>query len=235
MRLLEETAERTWSVVERAKAETALREHEAERVTQQERGRLARDLHDSVTQSLFAATLKAEALTLAVGDPNGMARLAEELGRLNRGALAQMRTMLLELRGDPVDEVPLAQLLRNLVEAAESRAGVRIELTLDEDPALPPDVHEAVYRITQEALNNVTRHSRAQNAWVRLDGQASHARLVIGDDGRGFDPTVVAPGHYGLISLRERAHESGGDLFLRSAAGEGTTVTVDWPLRDGQG
>jgi signal transduction histidine kinase len=229
MRLLEETAERTRAVVERAKAETALRENEAERVAQQERGRLARDLHDSVTQSLFAATLKAEALTLAVGDrAPGMTGVAEELRRLNRGALAQMRTMLLELRGDPVQEVPLDQLLGNLVEAAESRASVSIALTLDGDYAPPPDVHEAVYRITQEALNNVTRHSKAQNAWVKLDSQASGARLVIGDDGCGFDPESVEPGRFGLKSMKERAAGSEGLLLLRSAPGDGTVTTVEW-------
>lgn len=228
-RLVEETAERTWAVVERAKAETALREHEAERVAQQERGRLARDLHDSVTQALFAATLKAEALTLAVGDQApGMTGVAEELRRLNRGALAQMRTMLLELRGDPVREVPLHQLLGNLVEAAESRASVRIRLDLDEDCSLPPDVHEAVYRITQEALNNVTRHSKAQNAWVELGSRDSLIHLVIGDDGCGFDPDSVEPGHFGLKSVRERAADSGGRPSVRSLPGEGAVVTVEW-------
>ena len=96
----------------------------------EERSRLARDLHDSVTQALFAATLKAEALTLADDSlPNGPARVAEEVRRLNRGALAQMRTLLLELRGDPLEDVPIAQLLRHLVEAAEGRASVDVRLT----------------------------------------------------------------------------------------------------------
>ena len=213
--------------------------HEAEtaaqvaQAAQEERSRLARDLHDSVTQSLFAATLKAEALGLAVGDQApGMTGMAEELSRLSRGALAQMRTMLLELRGDPVEEVPLHQLLRNLVEAAESRASVRVRLDLGEDATLPADVHEAVYRITQEALNNVTRHAKAQNAWVELDRQPSRARLVIGDDGCGFDPDSVEPGHFGLKSVGERADESGGQLSLRSVQGEGTARTVEWRFEE---
>ena len=161
------------------------------------------------------------------GEAPGMSTVAEELGRLNRGALAQMRTMLLELRGDPVHEVPLHQLLRNLVEAAESRSSVRIRLGLGEDGTLPPDVHEAVYRITQEALN-VARHAKAQNAWVELDRQASHVRLVIGDDGCGFDPDSVEPGHFGLKSMQERTDESGGQLSLRSVQSEGTALTVEW-------
>ena len=144
-----------------------------------------------------------------------------------------MRTLLLELRGEPIGEVPIQQLLRNAVEAAESRASANVILTLDEQSALPANVHEAVYRITLEALNNLIRHARASDAYVRLDVDASHARLVIGDDGRGFDPASVGPGHFGLISMRERADDSGGELLLRSALGAGTTVTVDWHLRDG--
>ena len=222
-------------ITARKHAEGALRESELERATQTERNRLARDLHDSVTQALFAATLKAEALTSASDLEPSMARQVEEVHKLNRGALAQMRTLLLELRGDPIEELPIQQLLRNAVEAAESRASAKVILTLDEQSALPANVHEAVYRISQEALNNLVRHAKASNAYVQLDVDASHARLVIGDDGSGFDPALVAPGHFGLISIRERADESGGELFLRSAAGEGTTVTVDWPLRDGPG
>ena len=126
-------------VTERRLAEQALREREAERAAQQERGRLARDLHDSVTQALFAATLKAEALIEAGDDPRLVAAAAEEVRRLNRGALAQMRTLLLELRGDAVEAVPLPQLLRNVVEAAESRAGVKVILTLNEGPGASPE------------------------------------------------------------------------------------------------
>ena len=226
--LRDQTRRRKSAAVALARAET-LREHEAQRAAQEERTRIARDLHDSVTQSLFAATLKAEALAIASGDEApGITTAAEDVQRLSRGALAQMRTMLLELRGDPVEEVPLQQLLRNLVEAAESRAGVKVTLTLNEESGLPPNVHEAVYRVTQEALNNVVRHAKAQNAWVQLDRGASHAGLMIGDDGCGFDPGSVDPGHFGLKTMRERAGESGGQLAVRSSPGEGTVVEVEW-------
>ena len=226
--LRDQTRRRKSAAVALARAET-LREHEAERATQEERTRIARDLHDSVTQSLFAATLKAEALAIASGDEApGITTAAEDVQRLSRGALAQMRTMLLELRGDPVEEVPLQQLLRNLVEAAESRASVKVTLTLNEESGLPPNVHEAVYRVTQEALNNVVRHAKAQNAWVQFDREASHARLMIGDDGCGFDLGSVDPGHFGLKTMRERVGDSGGQLAVRSAPGEGTVVEVEW-------
>ena len=109
-------------VTERRRIEQTLREKEGERIAQEERSRLARDLHDSVTQALFAATMKAEALTLTSDLSAATLLIAEDVRRLNRGALAQMRTLLLELRGDPLEEVPLQQLLRHLVEAAEARS-----------------------------------------------------------------------------------------------------------------
>jgi PAS domain S-box-containing protein len=226
--LRDQTRKRRSAAVALARAAT-LGEHEAERAAQAERTRIAGDLHDSVTQSLFAATLQAEALATATGDAAPtITAAAEEVRRLNRGALAQMRTMLLELRGDPVEEVPLQQLLRNLVEAAESQAAVKVMLTLDEKSTLPPKVHEAVYRIAQEALNNVVRHAKAENAWVRLRVEAGHVCVVIGDDGQGFDTACLDEGHSGLALMRERATETGGELLVTSGAGGRTVVTADW-------
>jgi signal transduction histidine kinase len=109
-------------ITERKRAEEAETAAQMKQAALEERSRLARDLHDSVTQALFAATLKAEALVLQEATlPDDTARVAEEVRRLNRGALAEMRTLLLELRGDPLEEVPVAQLLRLLVEAAQGR------------------------------------------------------------------------------------------------------------------
>jgi PAS domain S-box-containing protein len=225
--LTEQLRLRKSAAVALARAET-LREQEAERAAQEERVRIARDLHDSVTQSLFAATLRAEALTIMGDQPPATAAGLQDVHRLNRGALAQMRTMLLELRGDPVEEVPLQQLLRHLVEAAESRAGVKVVLSTDQPPALAPRIHEAAYRIAQEALNNVVRHAKAENAWVQVRGDDGHVRLVVGDDGKGFDPARVGQGHFGLAFMRERAEETGGEVSVKSADGEGTVVIADW-------
>jgi len=219
-------------VTELLAAQAALREREEERIAQEERNRLARDLHDSVTQALFAATMKAEALTLgtdALSAENVQA--VEDVRRLNRGALAQMRTLLLELRGDPLEEVPLQQLLRQLAEAAEARSSATVLLTIRGDGKLPPDLHVAVYRITQEALTNVTRHAKASKAWVDLDLKPGEVHLVVGDDGRGFDPSTVGTAHLGLKSMRERAALVGAELDILSTSNAGTVVTLGWPTR----
>ena len=138
-----------------------------------ERNRIARDLHDSVTQTLFSATLIAEVLPKLVerNGNEGMRRL-EELRQLTRGALAEMRTLLLELRPATLIEVSIEELLRQLTEAARGRARIPIELQVQVTAPLPPDVKVAFYYIAQEALNNVAKHARAGSAYVNL---ASHA------------------------------------------------------------
>ncbi len=216
-------------ITARVQAEQALRTGEALQAAAAERTRLARDLHDSVTQALFAASLKAEALASSPGmvSPAGMGT-AEEVRRLSRGALAQMRTMLLELRGDPIEDVPIEDLLRNVVDAAQSRTSTEIALTIRREGPLPGEAHVAVYRIAQEALNNVARHAKATNAWVKLDAGDGRIRLTVEDDGHGFDPAVVGPTHLGLQSMRERAREADARFSLVSAPGRGTLVVVEW-------
>ena len=217
-------------VTERRRAEEVQRELEAVKIAQAERSRVARDLHDSVTQALFAATMKAEALTLADDSlSEETSQLAEGVRRLSRGALAQMRTLLLELRGDALEDVPISQLLRQLVEAAESRASVNVQLTIRGDVQLSPTLHAPVYRIAQEALNNVTRHAGASKAWVDLDVEPDGVRLVVGDDGCGFEPSACDPTHIGLNSMRERAAEAGAQFGIVTKLGGGTLITVGWP------
>jgi signal transduction histidine kinase len=227
---LEAVAPVIGEAIDRRRTEEALRQNELLTAAQLERNRLARDLHDSVTQALFAATIKAEALTLDQHAAPGVTAAAEDVRRLTRGALAQMRTLLLELRAEPVHEVPLQQLLRHLVEATESRASTSCRLTVRGGEAVPPLVHETLYRVAQEALNNVARHAHAVNAWVVLELEPGSARLVVGDDGAGFDfdASEVPAGHLGLISMRERATEAGATLSVTSVAGEGTQVVLEW-------
>jgi signal transduction histidine kinase len=206
---------------ERAMAEEALRS---------ERGRLARDLHDSVTQALFAVSLKAELLTESCegGLTPAVAEVACEVQRLSRGALAQMRTLLIELRGDALEEVPISQLMSCAVEATEARTSTALHLNITGDAQLPAALHVAVYRITQEALNNVARHAKAKSAQVELKLSPERVRLSVRDDGRGFESGPLAPTHLGLQSMRERAAEAEAELHVDSSPGQGTTVVLEW-------
>ena len=221
-------------ITERRRAEDALRERDREEAARQEKSRVARDLHDSVTQALFAASLKAEALTGVEGVPADVEAVVTEVQRLNRGALAQMRTMLLELRGDPLEQVPLQQLLRNVVEATESRTRTRLSLCIEGEGPLPPVVHVTLYRVTQEALNNVARHAQADHASVELRLRPGHALLTVRDDGRGFVPGPLGPAHLGLRSMRERAAEAGARIRIVAAPGAGTEISVEWEAEESE-
>jgi PAS domain S-box-containing protein len=194
-----------------------------------ERNRIARDLHDSVTQTLFSATLIAEVLPKLVerNGSEGMRRL-EELRQLTRGALAEMRTLLLELRPATLIEVSVEELLRQLTEAARGRARIPIELQAEASAPLPPDVKIAFYYIAQEALNNVAKHARASSAHVSLLSHAGGAALSVVDDGQGFDVTQVTAEHLGLAIMRERSEAIGGELTIAGTPGEGTEVTIRW-------
>jgi signal transduction histidine kinase len=214
---------------ERRATALALRETEMAAAAQEERGRLARDLHDSVTQALFAASLKAEALGSAAPVSEEVRQGVDEVRRLTGGALSQMRTMLLELRGEPLESIPIRQLLRNVVEATRGRTRTEVELTVAGKQAPTSEVHTAIYRITQEALNNVARHAGAPHTWVDVELSDDHVRLSVRDDGTGFDPGPRGPEHLGLRSMQERAAEAGGLLRLESSPGRGTRVLFDWP------
>ena len=194
-----------------------------------ERSRLARELHDSVTQSLFAASLKADVVAeSSVATTPRLAQALEDLQRLTRGALAEMRTLLLEMRPDALVRAPLGELLRHLAEAAQSRARITVDLSVSRRRPLPEEVHVTIYRVAQEALNNVVRHAAASSARVELTGDKTVVLTVV-DDGEGFDPALVSPDRLGLVSMRERAASVGADFTIETAPGRGTVVTLEWP------
>ena len=195
-----------------------------------ERSRLARDLHDAVTQTLFSTSLIADVLPrLWERDQKEARRRLEELRQLTRSALAEMRTLLLELRPTALAEVELGELLRLLAEAIGGRARVPITVTVDGQCVLPPDVQIAMYRIAQEALNNVARHANASQVAVWLCCRDDAIELRISDDGRGFDPSCVAPGHLGLNIMHERAETLGATLRIISQPEAGAQVVIIWP------
>jgi PAS domain S-box-containing protein len=214
---------------------------QAERAILDERSRLARDLHDAVTQSLFSASLIADVLPrLWERDAVEGRRRLEELRALTRGALAEMRILLLELRPGALTEVPLAELLRHVADASTNRTPIGLDLRVDGDGALPPDVQIGLFRIVQEALNNVARHANARGVTIRLDQRAGHVELEVADDGVGFDPASVDASHLGLRIMRERAEAIGAAIVVDgrcggSAGGSGTRVAVRWSVGDAGG
>jgi GAF domain-containing protein/HAMP domain-containing protein len=200
----------------------------------EERQRLARDLHDAVTQTLFSASLIAETLpALWESDQVNGRQLLQELRQLSRGALAEMRTLLLELRPKTLVEANLGDLLRQLAEAVIGRTGLPVTVTVDGRSALPSDVHVALYRIAQETLNNVVKHAQPSQVTIALHAtrRSKGGRVVelrVTDDGRGFDPQCIPPDRLGLGIIRERAQAVGATLQIKSQPGRGTQVVVVW-------
>jgi PAS domain S-box-containing protein len=194
-----------------------------------ERERLARDLHDAVTQSLFSVAAIAEALpSVWKRDQAEAWRGLKELRRLTSGALAEMRGLLLELRPSALTEQKLDVLVHQLTEAMTGRTRMPITTQVTGDCNLPVEARIALYRIAQEALNNVAKHARASWATVELHCEARYARLCISDDGRGFNPAAVQPRQLGLDIMRERAQAAGASLRIDSQPGQGTRVLVEW-------
>jgi len=222
------TAELQHEIEQRQKAEQALADSAAAAAVTSERTRLARDLHDAVTQTLFSASLIAEVLPdlWDMNQAEARKRL-EELRQLTRGALAEMRTLLVELRPNALVDVPLPVLLKQLCESFIGRARLPVQLNVEGKRPLPPDVQLAYYRITQEALNNIVKHAKATQVIVTLRME-DMVRLSIVDNGVGFDPASVPPNHLGTKIMRERAEAIGATYSLYSEPGEGTQISVTW-------
>ncbi len=198
-----------------------------------ERSRLARDLHDAVTQTLFATSLIAEVLPrLWERNPQAGMQKVAEIRELTRGALAEMRTLLMELRPTALEDMPLTDLLQQLSEAFTGRARVPVDLDLDRTILLPSAVKISFYRIAQEALNNIQKHARATQASIRLGSQNGKTSLSILDDGVGFDKRKISPDHFGLGIMEERAQSVGARLEIESEVGLGTRVSVTWATED---
>ncbi len=196
----------------------------------QERQRLAQNLHDAVNQSLFSAGLIAEVLPRIWDQGEDMTRQSlEELSRLTRGAMAEMRGLLAELRPATLTDAELGELLRLLGNAFAGRSNVPTKVTVTGEGALPADVQVTLYRICQEAITNIGKHADARNVSIRLVHESDGVDLHIVDDGRGFDPDLVESGHYGLGMMRERAQGIGAQLTVTSSPGVGTDVRIRWP------
>jgi len=198
----------------------------------EERQRLARELHDSVTQALYGTTLYAEAAArqLATGQTDLASDHLHELRDTAQEALREMRLLIFELRPSVLESDGLVNALRGRLEAVEERAGLEIEFHVSGETVLPTAVEEGLYRIAQEALNNALKHACARRVSVSLNWVEGAVVLEVVDDGCGFDPATAIPaGGLGLDGIIERAAQMGGKLVLDSAPGEGTSVRVEVP------
>ncbi len=198
----------------------------------EERERLARDLHDAVTQTLFTASIIAEALPLQwQQDTDAALHNLEKLRQLTRGALAEMRTLLMELRPTALAETQLAQLLEQLIEAMTGRNKLPVTLQVEgaEGLWIPPEVKIAIYRIAQEAFNNIAKHAQASRVSVELTFYDNGLFLSVWDDGQGFEPDSIPPGHLGVGIMHERAQKIDAMLNIESGPRSGTRLTLRWP------
>jgi signal transduction histidine kinase len=197
-----------------------------------ERGRLARELHDAVTQTLFSANLIADVIPrIWKRDPEEGMKNLEELRQLTRGALAEMRTLLLEMRPESLERSDLKSLLTQLADAFVGRVRVPVSLDIQVDCEMTHEVKIVFYRVAQEALNNIAKHAGARQVELRLKCQPGHMNLFIKDDGLGFDPDSITADHLGVAIMRERASSIEAGLKIESQVGQGTTVEMDWILK----
>jgi len=182
-----------------------------------------------VTQTLFSANLIADVLPrIWERDPNEGMQNLEELRQLTRGALAEMRTLLLEMRPESLERAEIKPLLTQLADAFVGRVRVPVSLVLEGDCELTQEVKLVLYRVAQEALNNIAKHSGARHVALHLACQPGHIALRISDDGLGFDAGSIPPDHMGIAIMRERASSVGARLKIESQVGQGTIVELDW-------
>ncbi len=198
----------------------------------EERQKLARELHDSVSQALYGITLGVETARELL--PEAPERAAEPLAyatTLAEAGMTEMRALIFELRPESLEQEGLVAALEKQAAAVQARHGIRIEAAFGEEPAASLETKETLYRIAQEALHNTVKHARAANAKVKLEEDPQGITLEVSDDGTGFDAQDDFPGHLGLKSMRERASRQGGTLKVVSKPGEGVHIVARVPNR----
>lgn len=225
------------AVTARRRAAVALaesRRREAERAAE-ERQRIAHDLHDSVSQTLFSLGLHAGIAKHELERPPAADRVVlsdaiDELGELAHAALVEMRASIFDLRGDAVTEQGLVAALGAHAAAVSVRHDVQVTVQChDERLSLAPHTEELLFRVGQEAITNAVKHSGSATVTAEVGFDGSHVSLVVSDQGMGFDPARTYRGHMGLELMRSRAAETGGSISVDSQGGVGTTVRIVVP------
>jgi len=206
-----------------------LRSQEKEIAIANERNRLARDLHDAVTQTLFSATLIAEVIPkLWKKDTKEGEKRLEELRQLTRGALAEMRTLLLELRPSALKDASIFDLIKQLSEALSGRTRIPVDINIDKIPAMNEETKISIYRICQEAFNNIAKHADATRVEIYLRKLEKGCELTIIDNGKGINQVDIPSNHLGIGIMKERAQTINADIQFITAPGEGTTIKIYW-------
>jgi signal transduction histidine kinase len=197
----------------------------------EERQRLSRELHDSVTQALYGISLYAEAASraLSVGDTRPVASNLHEIRDTTQEALGEMRLLLFELRPPLLQERGLAAALQARLQVVEARAGLVTRFNCEGEQRLSPDMEQELYRVAQEALNNVLKHAHAARVDVHLAIVEGDAKLDVEDDGVGFEPSARGAYGFGVRGMQERVERLGGTLRIESGPGAGTRIHVHVP------
>jgi signal transduction histidine kinase len=198
-----------------------------------ERSRLARELHDSVTQLLYSVTLYAEAAAeqLDSGETKTAAAHLRELRDTAQEALREMRLLIFELHQPALETDGLAAALQARLDAVETRGGMHSELQVDGNERISQGIRAELYNIAQEALNNALKHAHADRVRIHIRFEAEGAEMEVSDDGVGFEPVLDrSGGGFGISGMKERAQRIGGSLWIESAPGKGTKVTVRVPV-----
>lgn len=222
----------------RLKKETEESARQAERRAQElavleERNRLARELHDSVSQALYGIGLGARtAGALLDRDPSRLREPLEYILTLTEAGLAEMRALIFELRPESIENEGLISALSKQAAAIQARHNIHVQTEFCEEPALPLHVKESLYRVAREALHNIVKHARASRINLSLTSSGKGFRLCVADNGVGFDPSDSFPGHLGLQSMRERVARLHGTLDIRSVPGQGTQIAISIPPYD---
>ena len=194
-----------------------------------ERERLARRLHDAVTQTLFSASVIAESTPRIMdNNPQLGKRNLEQLSIMLRGVLAEMRTMLIELRPQELVGKSLDELMRTLVDGNQVRIGCPVSLNIDGQGTLPEDVTVVFYRIAQEAINNIIKYAEADEVSINITYNDGDLEMMVEDNGRGFKPDKISTGQFGLQMMAERIDQIEGELTINSTPGLGTKVKASW-------
>jgi signal transduction histidine kinase len=199
---------------------------------EEERRRLARELHDSVSQALYGISLGAHSARTALErDPTQIAEPLDYVLTLAEGALAEMRALIFELRPESLEQEGLVAALAKQAAALRARQAIIISTELCDEPGLSLQAKQELYRIAQEALHNTIKHARASQVDLILRQTSETLLLEVRDDGVGFDPEEAFPGHLGLHSMRERVASLGGTFQVESAPGQGTAIRTHLPIQ----